>query len=66
MFNLIPSVKFSPMTLTIDDVAHTVALVCTHGMKEILGFGNWKKKIEREGGGDDLATVVMKSREGRD
>jgi len=34
---MVPFVKFSP-TLTIDDVTHTMTLVCTRGLNEILGF----------------------------
>ena len=48
---MVPSVKFPPTTLTVNDVVHTMALVCTHRLNEILGFGNWEKKIEGEGGG---------------
>ena len=39
MFNLVPSVKFSPTMLIVDDVVHTVPFVCTRGLNEILGFG---------------------------
>jgi len=30
--------------------AHIVTLVCTHRLKKKIRFGNWKKKIEGEGG----------------
>ena len=32
---------------------HTVALVCTRELNKVLGCGNWEKKIEGEGGGDN-------------
>jgi len=39
--------------LIVDDVEHTVALVCTCGLNEILGFENWENKIEEEEGRDN-------------
>jgi len=53
MFNFVPSVKFPPVMLIVDDVEHTVALVCTCGLNEILGFENWENKIEEEEGRDN-------------
>jgi len=29
-----------------------MTLVCTRGINKVLGFGNWKKNIEGEGGRD--------------
>jgi len=37
----------------VDDVTHTMTFVCTRVVNQILGFGNWEKKIKEEGGGGD-------------
>jgi len=37
-FNSVPSVKFPPRALTVDDVTYTVILVCTRGASRVLGL----------------------------
>ena len=46
---MVPSIKFPQTMLTVNDVTHTMTLVCIRGLKKILKFGNWEIRLrERE------------------